>query len=118
MHTHLRLVAFGNIAVGALAMLGGLVLTLGLGLIGVASGDAGAAILMSTIGLVVGVFLILLGLPQLVGGVALLARKNWARFVLMVTSAFGLFNFPIGTVLSVYSLWVLTNDETKLLTTG
>ncbi len=118
MHTHLRLVAFGNIAVGALSVLGGVLLTLGMGIFGVATGDAGVAFLMGTLGLVIGVFLMLLGLPQLVGGVALLGRRNWARYLLMVTSAFGLFAFPIGTVLAVYSLWVLTNDETKLLTAG
>ncbi len=118
MHTHLRLVAFGNIAVGALSALVGILLTFGLGLVGVASGDVGAAIAMGTVGLVIGVFLIILSLPQLVGGVGLLARKNWARYLLIVTSAFGLFAFPVGTVLAGYSLWVLTNDDTKLLTTG
>jgi len=38
--------------------------------------------------------------------------------VLMVTSALSLFGFPIGTLLGGYSLWVLTNNETKMLTAG
>ncbi len=118
MHTHLRLVAFGNIAVGVLSALVGLLLMFGLSLFGIFSGDAANALLAGTIGLVVGGFLAILGLPQLVGGIGLLAQKNWARYVLIVTSALGLFNFPVGTVLAGYSLWVLTNDDTKLLTAG
>ncbi len=118
MHTHLRLVAFGNIAVGALSALVGFFLMFAFGLFGVVSGDAGVAIALGTFGLVLGVFLALLSLPQLVGGIGLLARKNWARYLLIVTSAFGLFAFPVGTVLAGYSLWVLTNDDTKLLTAG
>jgi len=48
----------------------------------------------------------------LVGGVGLLAFKSWARYLIIVTSALGCLNIPIGTLKGVYSLWVLLQDET------
>jgi hypothetical protein len=48
----------------------------------------------------------------LVGGVGLLAFKSWARYLVIVTSALGCLNIPIGTLKGVYSLWVLLQDET------
>jgi len=48
----------------------------------------------------------------LVGGIGLLAFKSWARYIIIVTSALGCINIPIGTLKGVYSLWVLLQDET------
>ncbi len=118
MHTHLRIVALANIVLGALGALAGLLLAIGLGLVGFFSNEGGSGFVVGGIGLVVGMILAVLSLPQIIGGIGLLARRNWARYLLMVTSAIGLFAFPIGTMLGGYSLWVLTNDETRMLTAG
>ena len=118
MRTHLKIVAIGNIVVGALAVLGGVLLALGLSVFGIATGEVMSGLLLGTVGVIAGVFLALFGIPQLVAGFGLLAGKNWARYVLIVTSALSLFGFPVGTILGGYSLWVLTNSETKLLTPG
>ena len=48
----------------------------------------------------------------LVGGIGLLAYKPWARYLVIVVSALGCLNIPIGTLKGVYSLWVLLQDET------
>jgi len=102
-----------NIVFGALLAVAGVTLALGLGLLGITTGDVVGSLLLGTAGVVGGILLVAVGLPQLIGGVGLLARKQWARYVLIVTSAIGLLKFPIGTALSVYALWVLFNDETK-----
>ena len=34
---------------------------------------------------------------------------------LILVSIFGLFSWPIGTLFSIYSLWVLFNSETTML---
>ncbi len=91
---------------------------LGLGLFGVATGEVASGLVLGTVGVIGGLFMVLLALPQLVAGFGLLAGKNWARYVLMVTSAISLLGFPIGTLLGGYALWVLTNSETKLITSG
>ena len=51
----------------------------------------------------------------LVGGIGLLAFKNWARYLVIVVAALGCLNIPIGTLKGVYSLWVLLQDETITL---
>jgi hypothetical protein len=48
----------------------------------------------------------------LVGGIGLLAYKPWARYLVIVVSALGCLNIPIGTLKGVYALWVLLQDET------
>jgi hypothetical protein len=48
----------------------------------------------------------------LVGGIGLLAFKPWARYLVIVVSALGCLNIPIGTLRGVYTLWVLLQDET------
>ena len=113
MKTHLTIVALLNILFGLLWMLGGIALTFGLGLLGLVSGDMMGGLVMGTLGVVGGLLLVVVGIPQTIGGVGLLARKDWARYVLIVTSVIGLFKFPVGTILGVYSLWVLTHAETK-----
>jgi len=51
----------------------------------------------------------------LVGGIGLLGYKAWARYIVIVVSALGCLNIPIGTLKGVYSLWVLMQDETVKL---
>jgi hypothetical protein len=48
----------------------------------------------------------------LVGGIALLSYKNWARILVLIVAAMGCLNIPIGTLKGVYSIWVLMQDET------
>jgi hypothetical protein len=114
MKTHLTIVALVNIVFGLLWMLGGVAMTFGLGLLGLVSGDVVGGLVLGTLGVVGGLLLVLLGVPQTIGGVGLLARKGWARYVLIVTSAIGLLKFPVGTITGAYSLWVLTRAETRL----
>ena len=54
-------------------------------------------------------FISLLGV---VGGIGLLMFRSWARYVAMITSALSCFIIPIGTLIGVYSLWVLFQNET------
>jgi len=51
----------------------------------------------------------------LVGGIGLLGFKPWARYIVIVVSALGCLNIPIGTLKGVYCLWVLMQDETVKL---
>ena len=48
----------------------------------------------------------------LVGGIALLSYKNWARILVMITAAMGCLAIPIGTLIGVYSIWALMQDDT------
>lgn len=58
-----------------------------------------------------GVFLLVLSIPGLIVGIGLLKRQNWARIIAMVLGVINLFNVPVGTILGVYTLWVLLNPH-------
>ena len=58
--------------------------------------------------------LLLYALPAIIGGFGLIRRKNWARALVIVMSIVHLFNFPIGTVLGFYSLWVLLRADASV----
>ena len=56
-------------------------------------------------GLVIG-----LAIPALVAGIGLLARKSWARVLGIIVSVFALLSFPIGTLIGIYTIFVLMQD--------
>jgi hypothetical protein len=61
------------------------------------------------------VFHVLLAIPCIVGGFYLRSFAEWARGVLIVTSALNILNIPIGSVIGGYGLWVLLTEETDPL---
>lgn len=48
----------------------------------------------------------------LIGGIGLLSQQGWARYIIIIVAALGMLNIPIGTLVGVYSLWVLLQEET------
>lgn len=62
--------------------------------------------------LVVAVVMICVSILGIIAGAGVLKKKEWARILLLVISFFNLIRIPLGTILGVYSLWVLMNDQT------
>ena len=86
----------------------------------VAQQEPDAAMAAPILGIVgVGVFalIMLLSIPGVVIGIGLVKFKEWARILGLVLSALNLLNFPFGTILGGYGLWVLLNKETEALFT-
>lgn len=52
---------------------------------------------------------------SIIGGIGVLKHANWARYLTLVLSVLDLFNFPLGTALGIYCLWVLAQDRTARL---
>ena len=77
--------------------------------------EAFPMVILSSIGCFAGGLTVLLSVPGIIGGIALLRYKPWARVLVLVMSAIGLLNIPIGTGMGIYSFWVLTRDETDEL---
>ncbi len=118
METHLKVVGVGNILWGGFLLLVSVAVMLGFSVAGLASGDLMGGLMLGSFGLIAGVVGAAISLPRIIGGIGLLAKRNWARYVLGLTSLFGLFEFPVGTALSGYSLWVLFHNDTRQLTSG
>jgi hypothetical protein len=62
---------------------------------------------------IVGVVIILIVLPSLIGGIALLHRKPWALTLLLVMGCIKLLSFPIGTALGGYTIWVFIENQNQ-----
>ncbi len=60
--------------------------------------------------IVIGV-IVLLSIPSIIGGIALLNKKPWGLTVLLVVGCIGIFSFPIGTALGIYTIWVFAKDR-------
>ena len=79
-------------------------------LIGLApvTGEPEAAWVLGLVGTTVGLLMAALGVPGLLAGYGLLTRKPWARVLAIVVGILSLINFPVGTAIGLYTLWVLT----------
>jgi hypothetical protein len=94
---------FGNAFLVVLAALGFFLLPT----IGVLSGDSEAVTLLSVVGTAFGALMLILAMPGIIAGYAILKRKPWARPIAMVIAVLDLVNFPFGTVIGIYALLVL-----------
>ncbi len=45
----------------------------------------------------------------------ILKYKPWSRYLVMGLATLGLVNIPIGTIVGIYTLWVLVQDEAAKL---
>lgn len=124
MRDHVRILAILNIIFGSLGLLVGIGLFFmfgGIGVVASVSGEPDAAIALPILGAVGGLIfmiLVVMSAPQIIGGIGLLKKQSWARILMIVLSALGLLNIPIGTAMGIYGLWVLLSDETARLFSG
>jgi len=47
----------------------------------------------------------------LIGGIGLMGYRKWARILVLIVSAVDCLNIPLGTLVGVYSIWALMQDE-------
>lgn len=53
---------------------------------------------------------VLVSIPGLIAGAGMLARQSWGRVLGIVVSVLTLLNFPIGTLIGGYALFLLFQD--------
>lgn len=121
MATHVKVLAVLALVVGALGLLGAFFSSLIFGFVGAAIGadpDQEKAIPLAIIGLTgaaVVVYLVVTSFIAIICGWGLLKFKRWARILGIIYAAMSLINFPIGTAIGAYALWVLFNKETEAM---
>ena len=117
MEKHITFVAVLNIAFGFLGLFFAVFLFVAIIGAGIISGEPEAITITSIVGTALAFFLVITSLPEIIGGFGLLKRKAWARILILVVACLDLLWIPIGTIIGIYELWVLLNEETvKLLT--
>jgi hypothetical protein len=120
MVTHVKILAWFNVVLGALGLLAGFALFSGAMVFaevfryGVEDAGIPAGVVQLLAVVVTGVILAM-SLPCLVLGYGLMNLRPWARVMGIVLAALNLLNVPIGTAISLYAFWVLLKPETEAL---
>lgn len=125
MRQHVSVLGVLYIVFGVLGMLCALLLLVFLGgAAGIVSlvsqQEPEAAVAVPILGFVaVALFTIIaiLSIPGLAVGIGLVKFQSWARIGGLILSALNLLNFPFGTALGMYGLWVLLNKESEAVFT-
>jgi hypothetical protein len=113
MKKHVTVVGAIQIGFGILGLVGAIcAFFLFTFLIGVVGNDEVPTMLFRILRICAPLLIGFLSTLGLVGGIGLLSYQPWARYVVIVVSALGCLNIPIGTLKGVYALWVLLQDET------
>ncbi len=79
--------------------------------IGMMSGDPQAAGILTLVGTVIAMLLFTLSAPGVVGGIGILKGWWWSRYLVLLLGFLNLIHIPLGTVLGIYTFWVLMQDE-------
>jgi hypothetical protein len=115
MRQHVTVIGALHIGFGLLGLLVALIVFTAIVGGGLLSGDAEAITITSIVGSAIAFFLILVSAPGVIVGIGLLRLHAWARIAAMILAVFNLVNFPLGTAVAVYTIWILMQDETAQL---
>jgi tRNA A-37 threonylcarbamoyl transferase component Bud32 len=115
MEKHITIVAVLNIVFGTLGTLFGIFLFAAIAGGGLISQDPTAMNVTGIVGTAIGGFVMLISVPDIIAGIGLLKRRGWARILTFILAVPDLINFPIGTAIGIYVIWVMLSDETVKL---
>ena len=115
MKQHVNILGWTYIVLGVFGILLAIVVAVLLVGIGLLSGDQTANNVLTIIAVIVGGISALLSFPGVIAGIGLLNTKPWARVLTIILGILNLPGFPVGTLLGVYSLYVMLDDETSTL---
>ena len=62
--------------------------------------------LFSGLGIVIGIFLLIVAVLYVIAGFGLWGHKNWARILALILSVLSLFSFPFGTIIGALGIWL------------
>ena len=111
MSTHIKILGWLLIIRGVLSLLAALGIFASSFLGGLFSGHVLGAVGGILGGAVLALLAFLSGAAGLAAGAGLLRRQAWARTLAILISVFSLIEWPVGTIIGVYGLWVLLSSE-------
>ncbi len=56
-------------------------------------------------------FAVFIAIPGLIAGIGLLTRQPWALVLALIVGCLGIFSFPLGTALGIYSIWIYVENN-------
>lgn len=111
METHIKFLGWLYIVMGILGVLVGGVVFLVVAGGGLISGDETAIAITSLVAILVSGLILLVSAPGIIAGVGLLNFRPWSRILALILGILNLPGFPIGTLLGIYTIWALLDDE-------
>jgi hypothetical protein len=75
--------------------------------VGAISGQGDSMAVLTIVAIGIAALMALLALPGIAAGYGLLKRRQWGRVLAIIVTALGLLNFPVGTIIGIYALWIL-----------
>jgi hypothetical protein len=115
MKTQIELLGLINLLSGAFGALTGLCLMMLFFGIAPITRDAVASMVLLIVGSIAGVWMLAFAIPSIIAGIGLLKYKSWARILTLILGVFALFSFPVGTLIAIYTFWVLLQPESEQL---
>ena len=109
---HVRLLGILWLAFSAIHLIPGLILLVMFGSNGIPS-ISGMPFFVAGIIRLVALFLLSSAVIGIMAGWGLLEHQPWARMLAIVLGCLNLINAPFGTVLGIYTLWVLLPAESE-----
>jgi ABC-type spermidine/putrescine transport system permease subunit II len=110
MQQHVTIVGWLHIVSNALFLLVGLCGLLFFAGIGIVTGDRTAMEILGIIAIVAALFCAVIALPGILAGYGLLKRQKWGQILGIIVGILSLVNFPIGTAIGLYTLFVLFQE--------
>ncbi|HNZ69632.1 MAG: hypothetical protein WBK43_02845 [Prolixibacteraceae bacterium] len=115
MEKHVSVVAALQIGLSIFGIIVGIIILVVLNTVGSFVNEREASLVLHLIGTILAVIFFLMSAPGIIAGIGLLRHKEWARILALILSALSVLNFPLGTAVGVYSIWVLVQDEVVAL---
>ena len=121
MRTHVKVLGVLQLVAGSLWLLFAVGIGMGFSLLGAFVGSSGGqdaefgGAVLGFLGAAAAGFFGIGGAIAIASGIGVMNFKPWARILSIICSAISLVQFPIGTALGVYGLWVLFSKETEVL---
>jgi hypothetical protein len=112
MEKHVTVLGVLYIAFSALGILAAIIVFTAIVGGGILSQDSEAMAITAIVGPVIAFFLLIVSAPGFVGGIFLLRLRPWARILILILGFLNLLNIPFGTILGIYTIWVLLKNET------
>jgi hypothetical protein len=111
METHIKVLSWLYIVLGVLGVISAGIVFLVVAGGGLISGDRTAIAVTSLVAIIISGFILLISAPGVVAGLGLLSYRPWARILTLILGILNLPGFPIGTLLGIYTIWALLDDE-------
>lgn len=115
MEKHLTIVAALQVGFSLLGILAAVIVYTVLRSVSTFVDDYQAERVLRIVAFWVPLFLMVISVPGLIGGIGLFMRQGWARILVLIFSVLDLLNIPIGTAIGIYTIWVLVQTDTVKL---